>query len=174
MGESFKVRVWAVLGEGATGKTAIIGNLISRLGRGPGGFRPVPLRGGGYLQIYARRQSLQEARRSPEQVVSDTLKVARDLQKKHAFSICYLNLLVAIRTDVIRGLPPASYYLSHFVQSGWSLESLVILDYEVRKHFRYYAFGAPICEHYDASDMVRDKAQHHWLLGPVRNHFGWA
>jgi hypothetical protein len=174
MPDSFKIRVWGVLGEASTGKTAIIGNLVSRLGRGPGGFRPVPLRGGGYLQIYARRQSLQEAKRSPEQVVRDTVKVARGLQRKHSISICYLNLLVAIRTDAIHGLPPASAYLSYFVKSGWSLESLVILDYEERKHEKYYAFGAPICEHYFASEMVRNGSQHHWLVGLVRNHFGWA
>jgi hypothetical protein len=168
------VRLWAVIGGPATGKSTVIGNLISQLGKGPVWPRWVPLRGGGYLQIYARRQSLQEAKRSPEKVVSDTKKTADKLQKSSGFSIGYLNLLLAIRTDKINGLPPATEYLSYFVKSGWSLESLVILDYDETKHSQYYNFGAPTLEHYDTSKMVQDKSQHHWLLGPVRNHFGWA
>lgn len=169
-----KVRLWAVIGEGATGKSTVIGNLVATLGKGPGGFRLVPLRGGGHLQINARRQSLQEAKRSPADVLKDTERTIKTLQKKRGFSIGYLNLLLAIRTDRINGLPPASEYLSHFNKAGWSLESLVILGYDGKKHFQYYDFGAPTLEHPDSPEMVLDRSQHHWLLGPVRNHFDWA
>jgi hypothetical protein len=170
----FKVRVWAVLGDGSTGKSTVIGNLISQLGKGSGGFRIAPLRGGGFLELYARRQSLQEAKRSPEQVVKDTEGLVRRRQTKLGLSFSYLNLLAAIRTDQVNGLPNASHYLSHFVKSGWSLESVVILDFDERKHTQYYAFGAPVCEHPYASEWVQDKSRHHWLMGPVRNHYGWA
>jgi hypothetical protein len=174
MPNTFKIRLWAVLGEGGTGKTSVIGNLISQYGRGPGGFRHVPLRGSGYLQIYARRQSLQEAKRSVQEVLRETKRVASRLETDEGLSIGYLNVLFAIRTDKIRGLPPASEYLSEFVRAGWILESLAILNYNERKHGHYYSFGAPTLEVYDSIDIVRQPARHHWLVGPVRNHFGWA
>jgi len=121
--------------------------------------------------VYARRQSLQEARarRTPEQVVKELTTRGR-----HRGVTGWFNLLIAIRTDVVGNLPRADVYLRHFVQTGWAIESLVILDYEERQHSLYYDFGAPICELYDASDMARDSAQHNWLVGAVRNHFGWA
>lgn len=175
MADSFKVRVWAVLGGGKTGKSTVIGNLTSRLGKGRGAVLSlVALRGGGYLQICARRQSLQEAGRSPEDVVRDAQRVARGLQKKEALSNCYLNLLIAIRIDATRSLPPASDYLSHFIKSGWSLESLVILDFDAKKHSRYFTFGAPTYELYGASNMAQNNSKHQQLVGQVRNHFGWA
>jgi hypothetical protein len=174
MADTFKIRLWAVLGEGSTGKSTIIGGLISQTGRGPGGFRYTLLRGGGSLELYVRRQSLQEGKRSPQEVVRDTLKVVRALQSRKKISIGYLNLLFAIRTDAINGLPRASEYLSHFVRSGWSLESLIVLDYLERKDLLYLDFGAPVCPLIDASTLVRDRSQHHMLVGQARNHFGWA
>lgn len=174
MVDGFKIRLWAVLGESSTGKSTIIGGLISQTGRGPGGFRYILLRGGGMLEVYARRQSLQEAQRSPQEVVLETLKVARKLQNRNKTSIGYLNLLLAIRTDSINGLPDASEYLSHFVRSGWSLESLIVLNYAKRKHVLYFDFGAPVCPLIDASRMVSSRLQHHIFVGEARNHFGWA
>lgn len=177
MGNNYTVRVWAVLGSGSTGKSSVVGNLISQLGKGPGGTKWVPLRGGGYLQINARRQSLQEAKRTKERVVKDAIADARALQKKHQISIAYYNLLVAIRADDgVNGLPPADQYLSYFVDQGWTIESLVILDYNEKEHSKYHAFGAPTLEHYDTSKMVENnkKSEYHWLTGPVRNHLGWA
>jgi hypothetical protein len=175
MPEHFKVRVWAILGDGQTGKSTIIGHLISQLGMGSGGFRWVPLRGGGFLQVYARRQSLQEAKRSPDQVIKDTKLKGRSLEKSHHISINWLNLLVAIRTDTTNRLPQADEYLSHFVRAGWTIESLVLLgEYDEQRYSMYSAFGVPICEIYDSKETARDKKKHHWLVGPVRNHFGWA
>jgi len=120
---------------------------------------------------------LQEAKRSKERVVKDALTDARALQKKQKVSIAFYNLLVAIRTDDgVNNFPPADKYLSHFVDQGWMIESLAILDYDERKHSKYHAFGAPTLEHYDTSKMVENnkKTEYHWLTGPVRNHFGWA
>jgi hypothetical protein len=174
MADTFKIRLWAILGEGSTGKSVTIGGLISQTGRGPGGFRYVLLRGGGGLELYARRRSLQEAKRSPEDVVRDTLELARTLQTRKKISIGYLNLLVAIRTDSINGQPLAREYLSHFVRSGWSLESLIVLDYSESKHLLYFDFGAPVRRIVGASEMARDRSQHHVLVGHARNHFGWA
>lgn len=65
MADTFKIRLWAVLGEGSTGKSTVIGSLISQTGRGPSKFRDILLRGGGRLKVHVRRQSLQEANRSP-------------------------------------------------------------------------------------------------------------
>jgi len=169
-----RVRLWAIVGEGSSGKSTTIGSLISQLGRGSGGFREVLLRGGGYLRIYARRQSLQEAKRSPDTVIRETQVLVRDLEKRRGISIDSLNLLLAIRSDNVNGLPRASKYLSHFVKAGWLIESLVVLDYEGKKHIPYYDFGAPLYELYESSELVRDKSKHHWLVGQVRNHFGWA
>jgi hypothetical protein len=169
-----EIRLWAIVGEGSTGKSTVIGNLISQLGRGSGGFRHVLLRGGGYLQVYARRQSLQEAKRSPDNVIRETQKLVRDLEKKRRISVGALNLLLAIRSDSINRLPPASEYLSRFVQSGWKIESLVVLDYEGRKHHLYYDFGAALYELYDSAELLQDKSQHQWVVGQVRNHFGWV
>lgn len=174
MPDTFKVRLWCVLGEGSTGKSTVIGGLISQTGRGPGGFRYALLRGGGSIELYVRRQSLQEGKRAPQDVVRDTLRVARALESRKNISIGYLNLLLAIRTDSINGLPRANEYLSHFVRSGWSLESLVVLNYSERKDRIYFDFGAPVRPLIDASTLVRDRSQHHVLVGQVRNHFGWA
>jgi hypothetical protein len=169
-----QIRVWGILGESDSGKSTVIGHLISQLDKGPGGFRIVPLRGGGYMEVYARRQSLQEAKRAPGQVIEDTLALIQNEERKHRKAICFLNLLLAIRTDVINRLPSAVDYLSEFVRAGWSVESLVVLGYEDKKHSRYYKFGTPICEAYSASEYAADLKQRHLLLGQVRNHFGWA
>lgn len=137
----------------------------------------MPLRGGGYLEIYARRQSLQEAKRTKEQVVEETQEEIRKVQARHGIAVSYFNMLLAIRTDTgINDLPAADEYLSHFVEQGWRIESLVILGEADRDHDKYHAFGAPTLEHYGTSDMVVDDktSEYHWLTGPVRNHFGWA
>jgi hypothetical protein len=174
MMNQFKVRVWAVIGEGSTGKSTVIGHLTSKLGRGPGGPQFMLLRGGGYLRVHARRQSLQEARITAQSIVRTFKARIANLQKNKGLSIGYANLLVAIRTDKINGLPPATDYLSYFVTSGWDLESIVILDYDGRKHASYHEFGVPTLEVYNSSDWVQDKLQHQILVGQVRNHFGWA
>ncbi|MGY3487492.1 hypothetical protein ACVW1C_005375 [Bradyrhizobium sp. USDA 4011] len=174
MADAFRVRLWAILGEGTTGKSTVIGGLISQTGRGPGGPRHILLRGGGTLELNARRQSLQEAKRSPEKVVRETLELARKLQRRKGISIGYLNLLLAIRTDSINGLPRASDYLSHFVRSGWSLESLIVLDYLERRDALYFDFGAPLYPLVNAAKLARDRSQHEMLVGRARNHFGWA
>lgn len=83
-------------------------------------------------------------------------------------------MLLAIRTDPINRLPRAYNYLSHFVRSGWSLESLIVLDYEKQKHRLYFDFGAPIFPLVDARKMASDRSQLTVLAGQVRNHFGWA
>jgi hypothetical protein len=107
-------------------------------------------------------------------VVRDALSAGRAIQRKRKIAINHLNLLLAIRTDSMNGLPPAYEYLSHFAKQGWSLESLIILDYNERKHRLYFDFGAPVCSIVDAAEMVHDRSQHQLLVGQARNHFGWA
>jgi hypothetical protein len=51
MADHFKIRVWAVIGDGDTGKSTVIGHLISQLGQGSGGLRQVLLRGGGIFRF---------------------------------------------------------------------------------------------------------------------------
>lgn len=123
--------------------------------------------------LYARRQSLQEATISAEKAREEVNRRAGNLQKS-GLAIGHVNVLFALRTDRARGFPPASEYLSAFVKANWSLESLAMLEYDKRKHGKYHDFGAPICEIYDSYDMVRNPLQHQWLVGQVRNHFGWA
>ena len=106
--------------------------------------------------------------------MKETRSQARSLDRKHGVSINWLNLLVAVRTDVVNKLPPAHVYLSQFVKSGWTIESLVILGYDDRQHSLYHAFGAPTYELYDASGMAQRSLEPNWLAGRVRNHVGWA
>lgn len=170
-----KIRLWTIIGEGATGKSTTIGHLISQTGKGSGGFRYVLLRGGGFLQIYARRQSLQEAKRSPDAVLADTKRLIRTVENRRGFPIESLNLLLAIRSENnVNGLPPASEYLARFLKAGWSIESLAVLNYEGKKHAQYYDFGIPTCEVYETASLVREKSNHQMMVGAVRNHFGWA
>jgi len=128
------------------------------------------------MNLYARRQSLQEAKRSPEQVVSDTKAEIKSLKDKCAVVPAYFNMLVAIRTDNINNLPAADQYLNHFISVGWSIESLVVLGYSESAHQKYYKFGIPLCEFSQAPNLAEKKAKgtHHLLLAPIRNHFGWA
>jgi hypothetical protein len=168
-------RVWGVIGKGNTGKSTVIGNLISTLGRGAGGFRHIRLRGGGYLYVYARRQSVQEANRSPQQVVADAVRNAGTVQRNSGIAISYMNLLMAIRSDAgINGHPAATVYLSDFVKAGWTTESLALTDEDEKDRSPYYEFGAPFCEVADATTWVRGPSSHQWLVSQVRNHFGWA
>jgi hypothetical protein len=168
------VKLWAILGDPRTGKSTIIGNLVSQTTRGPGGFRDVLLRGGGYLRVFALRQACQEARRSPEALVGLIAERALGLMRSRpAISVSRVNVLLALRFAETNGYPPGHQYLSFFVQHGWSIESLVLLNYEDRHEFYHY-FGAPTYDLLDSARLLQNPFHREWIVGQVRNHFGWA
>lgn len=168
-----RVRVWAILGESDAGKSTVIGHLVSQYGKGAGGLRVSPLRGGGDLRIYARRQSVQEAKRTPDDVIADTYKSAVKLQKKHGIVLANFNLLIALRTDVTNRMPMGHAYLSRFIAEGWDLSSIVVLNYQDTLHAAYREFGAPFLGIED-NGLIENKSMHNLLVSKVRNHFGWA
>lgn len=174
MADQFQIRVWAVIGEGGSGKSTVTGGLVSQLGPGKTHPRRILLRGGGHRLVHARRQSLQEARISSRKFIDDMRKAAKILQRRHKLVLSDFNVLVAIRTDRMNGFPPAKDYLSDFVRDGWSLESLAVLNYDERSHGVYYAFGAPTLAVRDSSVLASKPVNHQRLVGQVRNHFGWA
>jgi hypothetical protein len=172
------IRLWAVLGAGGVGKSTTVGHLAGDFGRGNnglrrgrgGGLREILLRGGGYLTIHPRRQSLQEARKTPDEslriIASESAQATRGGGNIHS---AYFNALLALRTDRVGGRPAADAYLSHFVARGWLIESLALLSPTRRDERVYRRFGAPTCYVYDSTGL--DIGQ---MVGQVRNHFGWA
>jgi hypothetical protein len=168
---AFRIRLWAIIGPSDSGKSSTIGALISQSGKGPGGLRDVLLRGGGWLRIMALRQSLQEAKQKPESVSEKFSKAAHKQERNTAFA--YYNLLIALRSDQVNGCPIADEYLSHFVEAGWEIQSLVLLEDEI-EYGRYIAFGAPLALIPKSAKMTSNQLERNWVFGQVRNHFGWA
>jgi hypothetical protein len=171
-----KVRIWAILGDSKTGKSTVIGGLTSQSGKGPGGIRDILLRGGGYLRLFARRRACQEGRKSPEQIVHAINSEARRLMNgRPRISVCWLNVLLALRFDEDKGCPAGHEYLTHFVRQGWQIESLVLMNYrdEDRREF-YHNYGAPTLDLRDSRALVQNPLHRGWVVGQVRNHFGWA
>ena len=171
----FSVHVWAIVGEGNSGKSISIGYLISLLGRGRADMRHVLLRGNGFLLLHVRKQSLQEANRTPQEVVNEIISRGRKLQKDaHLKNMGRLNVLLAIRSDRINEFPAGDDYISYFNDVGWKMESIVLMDYDHTKHAKYHSFGVPTYELYNSSQFVRKQVHHGWMVGQIRNHFGWA
>lgn len=171
-----RIRVWAILGDARTGKSTTIRYLSSQLSTGPGAFRDVLLRGGGYLRVYSVRRAWQEAGKSPREAVERVNRSAQTLvRQRPPVSVCCVNVLMALRFNPTNECPAGHAYLSHFVGQGWLLESLVLMNYrdEDRREF-YHNFGAPTLDLFDSARMVRNPDQHAWMVGQVRNHFGWA
>jgi hypothetical protein len=175
MAGTFKVRVWAIVGDRDAGKSTTISYLVSQFGRGQGGFRHVLLRSGGFLYVYARRMAWQEAKKQPSEVVQIVNRQAHNLMRAgRPASIGWINVLAALHFDPSNGCPSGHEYLSYFADQGWTIESLVLMDYDESRHGFYHHFGVPTFELYDSAAMVRQEAEHGWLVGKVRNHFGWA
>ena len=166
-----QIRLWAVVGPNNSGKSSTIGALVSQTGKGRGGIRSVLLRGGGWLYLHAYRQSIQEAGMSIPDSIDRFEKIANIASVSHGAS--YLNLLLALRSDSIGGLPTADGYLKEFVRNGWELSALALLDCPT-EYDRYARFGAPMCDVRDASTMTAVALERNWVFGQVRNHFGWA
>jgi hypothetical protein len=162
------VRVWAVVGPQRAGKSPTIGILTSQGIEGRTNKRDVLLRGGGYLRIWAFRQSLQERRREPEAFIAAVARKAREPR--------YLNVLVALRSDEVNGLPRADGYLRAFWNAGWALQSLVLLEWDNRSidYEAYARFGVPTLCMANTEALFQDTGRHAELVGHVRNHFGWA
>jgi hypothetical protein len=171
-----QVRLWAILGADSVGKSTTVGHLIGDFGKGKGGLRPGPggmrevlLRGGGYLTVFGRRTSRQEAGESPDDVVKFVKQKASGFQKRAGIVTAYFNVLIALRTDKLGQLPTAEDYLSHFVKQDWRIESLALLSPTSRDENLYHRFGAPTCYVYDSRALKIA-----WMVGQIRNHFGWA
>lgn len=167
----YKVRLWAVIGEPKSGKSSTIGALMSQAGRGRGGRRDILLRGSGWLVVHCYRGSVQEANRSPERSVEQTLKTANILARHQPMA--YFNVLLALRSDVCNGLPKADHYLAHYIQAGWELQSLILLD-RMKEYDRYARFGAPTAIIDNSTEVLLKQRQRNWVFGAARNHFGWA
>jgi hypothetical protein len=166
-----RVRLWAVVGPANSGKSSTIGALAGFSGKGAGGQRDVLLRGGGFLQIHAYRQSVQEAGTTPEESASKALANAR--RKSNQAAIQQYNLLLALRSDSIKGLPTAREYLSYYLSCGWEIVSLALLDMAA-EYDRYADIGAPTCEVLKSIEYSTEERSRIWVFGQVRNHFGWA
>lgn len=172
------VRLWGVLGAGSVGKSTAIGHLVGDFGRGRNGLRQgrgaamreILLRGGGYLWLFSRRMSLQEARKYPGVVVKDVAnQIKRVRSENPSIEPAYINVLFALRTDQFGNFPRAEGYLSHFIRNDWEIKSLALLSPNAQDRQLYRRFGAPIC-------FVRRSRQidiSH-AVGQVRNHFRWA
>lgn len=150
---------------------------MGSFGKGPDGLKPgktvgpkeVPLMSGGYLYVLGRRQSLQEANKSVAAAVKMFQPEMRgNARKASAITSQYFNILFALRTDRINGLPLAHEYLTQFIKRGWKLESLVVLSPTRSDLAVYRRFGVPTC-YLDKNDV--DRLQ---MIGRVRVHFGWA
>jgi hypothetical protein len=168
---AFKIRLWAVIGPPNSGKSSVVGAMVSQSGRGRGGARDVLLRGGGWLYIHAYRRSVQEADRSPAFSADKIEKAAASLDQKTP--IAYYNVLLALRSDSIGGHPTAAGYLSHYVRSGWDLQSLILLDMSA-EYWRYARFGVPTYDLQNSTELTANSLQRNWVFGQARNHFGWA
>jgi hypothetical protein len=171
-----RIRLWAVLGEASVGKSTTVGHLGGEFGKGEnglrrgrgGGVKEIPLRSDGYLQILSRRQSLQEAGKTPEQVAKEIENASARLnQQNPTIESAFFNVLLAIRTDSPRKMKKGEDYLSYFVKRGWLIESLAILSPKSRDEHIYRRFGAPTCyiEYSSGLDIIQ-------MVGQVRNHFG--
>lgn len=169
--DAFKVRLWAVIGPPSSGKSSTIGTLAGFDGRGAGGRRDILTRGGGWLRIHAFRQSVQEAKLTPQQSLDRTVKNARHQQGSGITA--YYNVLLALRSDSVHGLPEADEYLRLYIRNGWIIESLALLD--IPDHYDTYArLGAPTGLIRDATENAKQTHSRPWLFGEVRNHLGWA
>ena len=172
-----QIRIWAILGAGSVGKSTTIGHLTGDFGKGQGGLRQtlggkreILLRGGGYLTVFSWRVSRQDGRQRPEDTVSFLKRQSSqfDTSGRPMAAACF-NVLLALRTDRKGNFPVAAEYLSHFVRQGWMIESLALLSPTDRDEVLYHRFGAPICYVYGSRDIKIG-----WMVGQVRNHFGWA
>lgn len=181
------VRLWAVLGADSSGKSTTVGHLVGDFGRGGNGvspnrgeeFKEVLLRGGGYLYLYSRRQSVQEAKKTAEEIVDIVSKAsAKQASIRPTMSPMYSNVLLSLRTDTKTGLPVAAHYLDHFIRRGWLIRSLALLSPRDAGRELYRSYGAPICYVRGAGRIsvgsLRGQARISYMVGQVRNHFGWA
>jgi hypothetical protein len=167
-----QIRLWTVIGPANSGKTSTIGALVSQ-SKGAGGARDILLRGGGWIRIFAYRQSVQEAGKTPE---DEAKRINLIVSKIKRVRPSYVNFLLALRSDSFQGLPQGDAYLNHFVTLGWRIESIVLLGKDMEHpSFNHYAdFGAPIAEMLKSGDWLKNDLERNWVFGQARNHFGWA
>ena len=119
--------------------------------------------------------ALQEAGWVPERTVAEVNGwIASQANGKPRISPAFINVLCALRFDAFdydgkegqHRVPSAETYLSHFVDSGWDIQRLVLMSPgDDRDHLT--RFGVPTLW---AANSTEPKETN----GAVRNHFGWA
>jgi hypothetical protein len=171
-----QVRLWTLLGESQTGKSRSIKDLASRHSGGPPGFTDVLLRGGGYLHVFAKVMAWQENRKTPAQTVAEiNQKIQTRAGRLGGHQPAFMNVLSALRLEPLEHAPGVIYpgaaeYLAHWVEQGWTLESLALLSPDPGgSHDSLSAFGSPTAWIYDSRELAVGQ-----MVGTIRNHFGWA
>ncbi|MGO7634458.1 hypothetical protein [Rhizobium johnstonii] len=165
-----KIRVWAVVGPHNSGKTSVIGALISQK-RGLGHASDIMLRGGGWLHIHGFSRSIQEAGRTETKSIQKIENAA--LSSSARQPIAYYNVLLALRSDIYNGFNKGHHYLAAYVQAGWELQSVILLD--IPKEYRTYArMGMPTAIIEDSTANTAYAPYRNWVFAEARNHFGWA
>jgi hypothetical protein len=84
---------------------------------------------------------MQEADRSESDVVG--LIAAEARRHAHRPQAQYFNVLMALRTDRMRGHPPAEAYLDHFLTEGWEIAAIAMMEPSNRDLATYSSFGVP-------------------------------
>lgn len=174
MAGNYKVRLWAIVGESEVGKSPTIRSLIScptSTSIRPPSTSQVLLRDGGYLDIFAKVQAVQEARWTTADAVREVKTYASKIEgKSPPISAGFINVLFALRfhpiVDLKTTYPGAHDYLSAFVDAGWELQRIVLMAPE-ESYDDLSRFGASTCW----IDDSRNAAE---ANGRIRNHFGWA
>lgn len=165
------VRVWVIIGPAQSGKSSTIGALASQPKQGRGGKREILLRGGGYISVWCYRQSVQEANLDIKPYLAKRNSEFQNVSGRAGGT--RHNLLIALRSDVVNGLPTADRYLRDFQQAGWDIQSLVLLGIP-NEYAKYATFGAPVALIDDAPAWATIDLHRNWIFGHARNHFGWA
>jgi ABC-type cobalamin/Fe3+-siderophores transport system ATPase subunit len=192
------IRLYCIVGNGGAGKSTVARYLVM-----PKSYQEnkitywnsVLLESGGYLRVFTRLRSFQEASidlEKAQKLLQQQLKAVATTPahgpagetSNYPVSIKpkRLNALITLRLDAYNELPPAFKYLDKFVKLGWSPHRIAVLPTEaesaqpnydkfLEKAAEYERYGAPV-SYGDAWDSSADVPN--WKIGRVRRLFGWA
>jgi hypothetical protein len=119
-------------------------------------------------------QSLQEKGASPERVLKEIKNIVESAKSRRpAIEPVFVNVLVTLRFESTSKCPSGVQYLNEFVSAGHELRSLVLLNYD-DKFEHYHNFGVPVLNVEDSKNYLAKEEHRGWLIGRVKNHFGWA
>ncbi|WP_320196404.1 hypothetical protein RMR10_009655 [Agrobacterium rosae] len=166
----YKIRLWAIVGPHNSGKSSLIGALTSEK-RCSGHGRDVLLRGNGWLHIHAYSQSVQEGDYTEASSIKRIEDAAAASHARHP--IAYFNVLLALRSDVYKGLNQGYKYLAAYTAAGWDIESIIMLDIP-DQYNDYGRMGAPTAIINESTANSAIDLQRNWVFAEARNHFGWA